>query len=388
MRRAFLFIVAACLSAQTAQDPSDTLEQARDKFLAGVPSLPKYVCVETIDRSYFKPEFPGRLSCEELGGNSTRRLSKRKPDYTDRVRVAVGMVAGREIFSWTGPGIFSESLEKILDNGPRGTGEFGTFLLDVFSNPYVRFRVLSEKDDALEYGFRVPIESSQYIVQAGPASTEWRATGYSGSVSIDPRSLAIRRLTLATNELPPETSLCEVNYTAEYYGTNALGLLLPRTSRSVRVRRDEGARETLATFSDCHELAQSVAAGSQESIATLPEGISFEVALTSAIDTASAAAGDVISARLTRPMSLATSSKVLAPVGATMTGRIVQMQFRPAYIRISIAFDTLQVDGAFFRLHTSFAGSDNALIIRAHAGYVVPAGYKSNWLTTGEASGK
>ena len=55
----------------------------------------------------------------------------------------------------------------------------------------------------LEYGFRVPIEVSQYIIQAGNG---WLPAGYSGSVSIDPRSLALRRFTLATNELPRDTS--------------------------------------------------------------------------------------------------------------------------------------------------------------------------------------
>jgi hypothetical protein len=99
MRRALLFIAFAAQSAQTKQDPSDTLEQARDKVLAALPSLPKCVCVETIDRSYFDPEFTGQRSCEGLAGKSIRRLSMRKPDYTDRVRVAVAIVAGREIFS-------------------------------------------------------------------------------------------------------------------------------------------------------------------------------------------------------------------------------------------------------------------------------------------------
>ena len=75
-----------------------------------------------------------------------------------------------------------------------------------------RFRVLSKSDKALEYGFRVPIEASKYVVLA---RKEWRSTGYSGSFNIDPGSLAMRKFTFTTDDLLPETSMCEVSTTAD-----------------------------------------------------------------------------------------------------------------------------------------------------------------------------
>jgi hypothetical protein len=209
-------------------------------------------------------------------------------------------------------------------NWPQGSGEFGAYLLDIFSNPSTRFRVLSKSDKALEYGFRVPSEASQYVVLAGK---EWRSTGYSVSFNIDPGSLAMRRFTITTDDLLPETSMCEVSTTADYQGTNALGLFVPRVSYTIEVKRDTAETERVTTFSDCHEsTASPTPISAPEATATSREGISFEVVLTSPIILASAAAGDMISARVTEPMLEPKSGRILGPDGATVTGRIIRMK--------------------------------------------------------------
>ena len=77
---------------------------------------------------------------------------------------------------------------------------FASHLLDVLSNLAVRFQVLDERPDALEYGFRVPVEASHVVMGAGG---EWLPTGYSGSLWIGRDSLDVRRLTVDTEELPP-----------------------------------------------------------------------------------------------------------------------------------------------------------------------------------------
>jgi hypothetical protein len=244
--------------------------------------------------------------------------------------------------------------------------------------PQSGFGVLNEAGEALEYGFRVPIEASQYTVRAG---SEWRVTGYSGSVAIDRQSLAIQRLTLSTNELPRDTALCEVRASAEYQGANAWGLLVPRESRSVQVKRDSSESETVATFSNCQERAEPVPARPPPASTAIPDGIFFEATLTSAIDTASAAAGDVISARLTKP--IVSSSKVLAPAGATVTGRIVKMQHwvKRGNFRVSITFDRLDFDGVVTSFQARLAGKDGDLSFNAKEGYVVPKGFKASWVT-------
>ena len=98
-----------------AQDPSEMLERARYKILSELPSQSQYSCVETIDRSCFSRKNYNPLSstpsCEILSVDRKKGRTKLKLDSTDRLRIAVALNGGREIFSWTGPGGFSDSVE-------------------------------------------------------------------------------------------------------------------------------------------------------------------------------------------------------------------------------------------------------------------------------------
>jgi len=209
--------------AAFAQDPFETLERARDKMLSQIPTRPRYTCVETIDRSYFSRRslLASPATCERLSADRKQGRAKLRLDATDRLRVEVAVTQGTEIFSWTRPASFSYSLEQILQFGPTGTGAFAAHLLDIFSNPSVRFRTMEEGGENLAYAFRVPIEASHLLIKAG---AQWRPSGYSGSFTIDPRSLEMRRFTMQSDELPPETSLCEVSTTNEYQDEKTLGL--------------------------------------------------------------------------------------------------------------------------------------------------------------------
>ena len=184
--------------------------------------MPRYVCVETIDRSYFSrkepPESPP--SCEQIAVDRKKGRYSLKLDATDRLRVSVAVPQGREIFSWTGIAPYSHGVEDILQAGPIGTGVFAVHLLDIFSNPSVRFRLLEERQDELEYGFRVPVEASRFVVGA---STEWLATGYSGCIHLDRDSVAVRRFTFETEELPPETQMCQESTVVEFPSRQAAG---------------------------------------------------------------------------------------------------------------------------------------------------------------------
>jgi hypothetical protein len=139
--------------------------------------------------------------------------------------------------------------------------------------------------------------------------------------------------------------------------------------------------------------------------ALLPDEISFELALAAPIDTASAAAGDVISAHLTEPIPGPQPGTVLAPAGSPVTGRIIRMEhhfFPTKYFLVSMAFDTLQVDDRFFRLHAKSGRSGGALNVpkdedwpmgtfvfsAGDSRFVIPAGYTSLWRNTAPASTK
>jgi hypothetical protein len=127
--------------------------------------------------------------------------------------------------------------------------------------------------------------------------------------------------------------------------------------------------------------------------------------LAASIDT-TAAAGDVISARLTTPILRPKSGKVLAPIGAKVTGRIVRMEHRFAPktdFVVSMAFDAVEVDGVVFRLNARSDGNagwrpsgqghedgpmGTFLFPGSNPRYLISAGYKSKWRTTAPASTK
>jgi hypothetical protein len=78
------------VSVQALPDQEDVLAKARDKMLERTERLPNYICVQTVDRKYLKPEkaqFPV-LSCDDLSARSTKKNYRLKLEATDRLRLA------------------------------------------------------------------------------------------------------------------------------------------------------------------------------------------------------------------------------------------------------------------------------------------------------------
>ena len=78
------FAIGLLALAAFAQDAATTLDQVRDKVLVAASNLPKYVCTETIDRSYYSrksgadtppscEKMPSTASAVTIGCNSVRR---------------------------------------------------------------------------------------------------------------------------------------------------------------------------------------------------------------------------------------------------------------------------------------------------------------------------
>jgi hypothetical protein len=399
-RAAWLFALAAF-----AQDPIETLEKARDKVLSEAPRLSKNVCVETIDRSYFSRE-ESPPSCEQIAVDAKKGRRHPKLNATDRLRVSVAVAQGREIYSWTGTAPYEHGVEDILQSGPIGTGAFAVNLLDLFSNPSVRFRLLEERPDALEYGFRVPVEASSFVVGAPRG---WLQAGYSGSIHLDRDSLAVRRFTFESDELPPETLMCESTTVLEFPSRQAAGAswFVPSQSRTHEVMRDASETDSVTTISDCreHSAAPFPSPPPANTVAPLPPDLKVSLVFNAPIDTDVAAAGDPISATVTEPVM--TGLRIVLHRGATVTGRIVRMrrQRDPPLFLISVAFDTLEDHGArspfYARLIDPAPATEKALYqtmvltghglkdwpqgrfgFRLRAHLVIPALFRSKWVTT------
>jgi len=261
-RPAIVALIAATslpLYGQEGHEPDGVLEQVRAKLRTMTARLPRYTCVQTVERRYFKhAEHKGPPpSCDHIAGDRKTGRTKLQLYATDRLRLDVAAADGREIVSWAGAGKFdSRSVDEIVGEGPTGTGAFGGHLVDVFSNPGVHFQYLGEKaangKSVLQYRFTVPLQASNYRIRG---SGDWHATGYDGTFEIDGQSLELNRLDLRTDELPPDTGMCEAGTNLEYQHIR-IGdgdFLLPRQSELRIVQTD--ARETMnvTTFSSCRE---------------------------------------------------------------------------------------------------------------------------------------
>ena len=158
----------------------------------------------------------------------------------------------------------------------------------------------------------------------------------------------------------------------------------------------------MTTFSDCSESAPLPSQPETITDLALPKQ-TFGLVLSTPIDTATAAAGDIISASLTEPILRPKFSEGLAPVGSIVTGRIVRIEHRlhpKKYFVVSMAFDRVQVDGKFFKLRVKSDGNGmftpksgtpdsewpigTFLFPGKNSRYVIPAGFKSKWRIVGE----
>jgi hypothetical protein len=257
----------------------------------------------------------------------------------------------------------------------------------------------------------------------------WIATSYDGDLWINSDSFDLRRFSVRTSELSQETDACEARMVADYARVrfDSGDFLAPRQSRLHFIMRDTEETGMTSRYTSCREYrGQSTLSftdarvrNADESKITpaqkpLPAGLKLALAFTSAIDTETAAAGDVIMAKVLKPVRDNRSKETLIPAGATVQGRIIVMKrwlAAPAF-HIAILLEALEVDGASSPIYVKLDRTDElrhtprsnsgllqrgttiilppigqstsvgSFVFRTDKSrYVVPANYESNWVT-------
>jgi hypothetical protein len=274
------------------------------------------------------------------------------------------------MYSWVGESRFSDrDLLDIVHEGAISTGSFSAFLTGIFRTEDASFTYNGETTEGgrtlAEFGFRVPHEKSHYLYGSG----QYRlVTAYDGTFQVDPKSGDLVRLDLRTSRLPPETAACYASTTLDYGRTRIKGIdfLLPTATHLRILRTDGGEADNRTAFSSCHEfLGESTITfdappgitGVDADRATvspavsIPPGLPFRVALTQGIDTATAAAGDRVKAKLITPIE--DRSKILVPTGAPMVARIVRIRQyygSQSAVALDVTLDTVDMEGIPVRL--------------------------------------
>ena len=259
MRAALMLCAAVLAFAQQPPDPDRVLARAQASLAEAAAAVPKYTCTETVDRSYFRQVRQTPRTCDAIVANQRNGRSRLSLTATDRLRFDVEVTdGGHEIYAWPGAALIeADKVEDMAGGGPLGTGPFGPFLLDIFSNPAVQFQYLSQSTVAgvslFEHRYRVPLVGSHYQVQAGVI---WRITGYDGTFRLDPESAELKRLTVRTLELPADTASCEAT-TSMDFDRLRIGegkYLIPRQTQLQVIGRDAGFTENATVYTGCREF--------------------------------------------------------------------------------------------------------------------------------------
>ena len=436
MKFAILLVAAAIAQCQTAHDthdPNVVLDQARTRLQAMAHTLEQYVCVETVNRGYYQrvvpSEAPPRPEGDPVCGTTTAGGALANDplqlESTDRVRLEVTVSQGRELHSWPGATRFdARDVDELIRDGPVSTGAFGGHLASLFGKPGATFEYNGERiangKTVFEYRYRVPLEASHFEIKAASA---WHHAAYEGDFQIDPQSLELERLTIRTTELPPFAAFCQAATTLDYQRVHIgdSDVLLPRQSRLEILLKSGKEARNVTTFANCREyqaeseISFDAPAGAETTTArstgrgrvALPIGLPVTLALAESIDTATAAAGDPIDAKVVKPVRRAGSTEELIPAGAIVHGRIrrVEHHLLPTpYILVAMSFNRVDVHGvvspfvarsdadaalarelganlAVRETGIWFWGLGTFLFPTGKSHIVMPAGFESKWFT-------
>ena len=409
---ALLLASGAAAQPAVAELTNHVIAQARQR----AARLPNYTCVETVARDYYKPvasTLP--RSCPVLAELRQHRTPdmELKWTWTDRLRLDVAMTERGEIHSWVGASRFEDGdIDRVVTNGPIGTGAFGGFLAMIFSGGVESIRYLGKRDGLHEFSFRIDKAASNYRVKAGDS---WAMVGCEGTFQVDPGTLDVVRMAVRVADMPDASGDCETTTTIEL-ALARIGdgeFLLPKVTRQRFVTQNGEEAENTTTFSACREYrgnstiafyaepgaetgsTSQTAAGQVE----VPAGIWFALELTAPIDPATAAAGDPFTARLVHALRDG-KGKLLAPAHALIHGRLLRVENlhgTPAGSVVAMRPQTVDSGGRTLVLRARRdwskvpgktpvalpqAGEQNAAVILLRGkAQNLPAGLRTDWVT-------
>lgn len=326
-RRWTPWVIVTSLStvAAGAQDLSldRLLPRIQQNVAEYVAKIPNYTCTEIIHR-YERP--------------------RRAKDFQtiDTVKLEVAVLNGTERFAWPGSIEFEDqdSLKEIVGSsyGALSKGDFVIHARNIFLRDQAAFRApqgdkIGDRD-AIRLDYEVPLAKSNFAINADGRKA---VVGYRGSAWVDKDMLQLLRITIEAVGIPRELRLrsarSEVNYTSALFGD--VLILLPSSSQhtlqhasavDVRSRidftgcRQYGATSTLS-FGDAG-TAGSVVAKLPD--ARVPPGLALPLRLNDAIDSSTAAVGDVITATTSKRLQAGPSLDL--PAGTIVRGRIRKME--------------------------------------------------------------
>jgi hypothetical protein len=317
------WVTAILLLPAPALAADDFLPRFRARLEQALKRLPDYTCEETIARS--------------------RRASDRVAfEAKDTIRVHVGLVAGKEKYSWPDAKQFEDKeLRAMVGRGIIGSGNFAAHVQHVFLSQATQFTARGEVEDGgrklVRYDYELAVEYSHYKLRIAPLETE---VGVKGFFLADTATMALIRLEVLADEIPPEMGTDKVHHSIEYAPTEIGGgeYLLPLAAQLTLTDLNGAQHRNDIRFSGCRQYrvestvqfdgepgpASKSAAGAAPAAVSIPANLLVEVALDNDIHPETAAIGDSVRAVVTKPAR--DETRVVIAEGAVVHGRLVRIE--------------------------------------------------------------
>ncbi len=297
------------------------LERIRTRMASNLARAPNYTCVETIERA-------------------VRQNAKQEFRTSDRLRLEVALVEGKEMYSWPGAGKFEERTPgEIVPGGTTTTGEYALHARTVFASKAPEFAAAGVEEEldgrrVVRYDFKIRRSVTSYRVQVG---TQGAMVPYGGSVWAETSTLDLLRLVVDVEEIPEELGVKRATTQIDYgkVRVGASDFLLPRRVEFVMRRADGSESRNRTEFSRCRQYVGQTEISFEEPGEAraedqrlvdldLPARLSVETRLETEIDSDQAAIGDPVTARVSYPVRK--GGKVIVPKGALLRGRVRRIE--------------------------------------------------------------
>jgi len=345
----------------------------RQRILDNIARVPRYTCVETINRDMHRPWSASRpAKCSDIIAAHSKLNTPRTLTWHDRLRLDVAVGNNSEMFSWAGASSFETgAMDELASNGATGSGAFSSFLASIFGNDADQFRYMGEHDTPFgrlaTFDYAVPQARSHYNTRMGDGQDH--IIGYHGSFYVIPATGTIRRLEVIADQFPGGEA-CRVVDTMDYK-TVKIGsgeFILPEVSTMdvLYSTGDEARNET--TFSGCREYVgestirfddpddpndkASPAAAARAALKALPPKTHIRVKIDPPINSESAAAGDPITGVVEHEVK--EKGQVIVRTTDRLHGRLLRLEQQmvptPKWT-VSIRFDSIERDGVIEPVH-------------------------------------
>ena len=337
-----LLLVVPTVWAQSLE--SALLTEVREKMIYLLANQPNYTCLETIERTRNAP-----------GGGS---------QIDDTLRLEVALVDGKEMFAWHGAKQFEDKgIRELASTGMFGNGNYAIYARMLFNAAGPAFtyqgRVPLFGLQLARYDFRVPLARSGYHLSSGDLEA---ATGFHGSIYLDPDKDELRRLEVVADDIPAELGITAAEDRVDYANVS-IGdetFLLPVES-ALKMSTKAVTSRNLTRFSGCRKFAgeSSLIFDDPEVIdikepevlteVDLPTETFLMLEILSDLRLETAAIGDTVTAVLRSDIKR--GKQVVVKRGATAKGRLIVLERTRNLITFGLSFTDLEWKGGHARLN-------------------------------------